>query len=154
MCKVSETGVVRGSVAPPLVKNGGLVLSRVTKIVMYIVLIKPDNFLIYSHKLWPTGSEIFWFECDFLENSLPLSLCLCVTVCVRGGGICLLSEICLKFLFFKVSGAFGAFNVLENSWNFAHRSEPAAIRAGLKLVPGRGRGAQQRPLERDPNTCP
>jgi hypothetical protein len=31
-------------------------------------------------------------------------------------------------------------------------SEPAAIRAGLKLVPGRGRGARQRPLERGPKT--
>ena len=51
---------------------------------------------------------------------------------------------------FKVSGAFGALNVLKNSWNFAHRSEPIAIRAGLKLVPGRGRGARQRPLERGP----
>ena len=49
MGKVSETGVVRGSVAPPLVKNGGLVLPRITKLGMYIVLIEPDNFLIYTY---------------------------------------------------------------------------------------------------------
>jgi hypothetical protein len=40
---------VRGSVAPPLVKNGVLVLPTVTKIGMYIRLLEPDNFLIDSH---------------------------------------------------------------------------------------------------------
>ena len=83
MCKVSETGVVRGSVAPPLVKNGGLVFPRITKLGMCIVLIKTDNFLIDINHLRPTGREIFWFECGFSEEfSLPLS----VSLCVRGEG--------------------------------------------------------------------
>jgi len=38
--------------------------------------------------------------------------------------------------------------------NFAHGSEPMAIRAGLKLVIGRGRAARQRPLDWDSNICP
>ena len=111
---------------------------------MCIVLIKTDNFLIDINYLRPTGREIFWFECGFSEEfSLPLSVC-----AGRGG---------FDYCFYIVKQGFRGFwvlNVLKNSWNFAHGSEPAAIRAGLKLVPGRGRGARQRPLERDPNTCP
>jgi len=50
MCKVSETGVVQGlNSATFLTKVGLLVLSTVTKITMYNVLLKPDNFLIHSH---------------------------------------------------------------------------------------------------------
>ena len=86
-----------------------------------------------------------WF---FGEFSLSLS----VSVCVRGGGDLSVQWDLLFHLFFKVSGAFGSLNVLENSWNFAHRSEPTAIRARLKLVAGRGRGARQRPLERGSKT--
>jgi hypothetical protein len=56
------------------------------------------------------------------------------------------------YFFYDLRGTFGALNMLKNSWNFAHGSEPAVIRAGLKLVPGRGRGARQRPLEQGPKT--
>ena len=52
---------------------------------MYIVLIEPDNFLIYTYKLQPTGSQIFWFECGF-SGEFSLSLCVCVCVCGGGGG--------------------------------------------------------------------
>ena len=148
MCKVSETGVVRGSVAPPLVINGAVSFINSNK-TWYVYCSHQDGQLSNLHEPSPTNRKrdilvwmwIFW-------RIFSPSLCVCV--CVRGGG-----DLTIAFiLLIKVSGAFGVLKVLKNSWNFAHRSEPTAIRAGLKLVPGRGRGAQQRPLERDPNTCP
>jgi hypothetical protein len=146
MCKVSETGVVRGSVAPPLVISWGVSFINSNK-TWYVYCSHQDGQLSNWHELSATNRErdilvwmwIFW---------RIFSPSLCVSVCVGEGG-----DLTIAFtLLIKVSGAFGVLNVLKNSWNFAHKSEPPAIRDGLKLVPGLGRGAQQRPLERSPKT--
>ena len=150
MCKVSETGVVRGSVAPPLVISGGVSFINSNK-TWYAYCSHQDGQLSNLHYRSPTNRKrdiLVWIWIFWRIFSPSLS----VSVCVRGGRDLTVEWDLLFHLFFKVSGAFGSLNVLENSWNFAHRSELTAIRAGLKLVAGRGRGARQRPLERGSKT--
>ncbi len=57
------------------------------------------------------------------------------------------------FLFFiDYPGIFGGLNMVKNSWKFAHTLEPAAVRTPLRLGPGRGTEALQRPLEHHQKT--
>ncbi len=59
----------------------------------------------------------------------------------------------LFFLFFiDYPGIFGGLNMVKNSWKFAHTLEPAAVRTPLRLGPGRGTEALQRPLEHHQKT--
>ncbi len=57
------------------------------------------------------------------------------------------------YLFFiDYPGIFGGLNMVKNSWKFAHTLEPAAVRTPLRLGPGRGTEALQRPLEHHQKT--
>ncbi len=56
------------------------------------------------------------------------------------------------FFFIDYPGIFGGLNMVKNSWKFAHTLEPAAVRTPLRLGPGRGTEALQRPLEHHQKT--
>ncbi len=57
------------------------------------------------------------------------------------------------YLFFiDYPGIFGGLNMVKNSRKFAHTLEPAAVRTPLRLGPGRGTEALQRPLEHHQKT--
>ncbi len=96
------------------------------------------------------GTEHRWCE-DPIESA-PFIILIRAQARKAQGPIVFLRILFFFLFFIDYPGIFGGLNMVKNSWKFAHTLEPAAVRTPLRLGPGRGTEALQRPLEHHQKT--